>query len=84
VNQFEARNRTLKVSRLVRQLSEMFALMNLYPERDGVEMAQVLRNAFGDAEWTQLAVQCGSPGASVTTRLAVLAWFVGQQKAKAS
>jgi hypothetical protein len=83
-NSFERAARAKKVARIVRHLTELFEPLNLHPERDGAEMAQLVRTAFGDCEWTELAVQCGSPGASVTTRLMVLEALTRAQRKAAS
>jgi hypothetical protein len=82
-NTFEIEARRRKVARLVRHITELFEMLNMHPERDGQLMADLLRG-WGDAEWTQAAIHVGSPGASVTTRLAVLAYFQGAQRKAAS
>lgn len=83
-NAFARAARSRKVTRMVRHLTELFAPLNLHPERDGAEMAQLVRVSFGDAEWRELAVQCGSPGASVATRLMVLEALSRAQRKAAS
>lgn len=73
-NHHEQRNRALKVSRITRLVTEMVGFLGLSPKTDGYLIAELLRG-WGDDEWRQAAIDVGSSGASVATRLAVIAHF---------
>ncbi len=74
-NAFEAQARARKVARLTRHITDLVSWLGLTPEVDGHTIAELVRG-WGDREWAQAAINVGSAGASVTTRLAVLEHFM--------
>ncbi len=78
-NPHEAAARARKVARLTRHITELVSWLGLTPEADGHTIAELIRG-WGDREWAQAAINVGSAGASVTTRLAVLEHFTSAER----